>query len=74
MSGSAGTFKAAGIIWERAWKCSEHSYRWYGDGVCRICGAKGEPEKLPDNATDVTLPPEAPPVATGPSGRGHRQS
>lgn len=53
----AGSFRTGTIRWERAWKCPTHHVYWYDDGVCRICGALGEPEKLPDNATDV-LPPE----------------
>lgn len=50
----AGTFKTRwreGFIrWERAWWCPAHKTYWYDDGVCRVCGARGEPEPVPKNA------------------------
>ena len=55
---SAGTFKGGRIVWQRAWKCPTHHTYWYDDGVCRICGAKGEPEKLPDDAVMIEQPSE----------------
>jgi hypothetical protein len=56
---SAGSYTSGRLRLERAWKCPNHHVYWYGDGVCRICGAHGELEKLPDNAADVTPPERA---------------
>lgn len=68
MGKSAGTYnfpdrpRPWDVQFARAWQCSGCPVSWYddcgdGDGtICPRCGAKGEPEKLPEGAKIFKMP------------------